>query len=81
MFIHITFMAMKERSYERTLEGMDGTALTAEVKSRFPSTDILIMTGDPNLRTAVSTLKHGAAAGNDALITSDVAPPWAETGT
>jgi signal transduction histidine kinase len=39
---------------------MDGTALTEEVRGRFPETDILIMTGDPNLRTAVATLKHGA---------------------
>lgn len=39
---------------------MDGTVLTEEVKNRFPATDILIMTGNPNLITAVSTLKHGA---------------------
>lgn len=39
---------------------MDGTALTEEVSGRFPGTDILIMTADPNLKTAVATLKHGA---------------------
>ena len=39
---------------------MDGTALTEEVKGRFQSTDMLIMTGNPNITTAVSTLKRGA---------------------
>ena len=39
---------------------MDGTALTEEVGSRFPSTDMLIMTGNPNLTNAVSALKRGA---------------------
>lgn len=39
---------------------MDGTALTEEVRSRFPSTDIIIMTGNPNLTTAVATLRRGA---------------------
>lgn len=39
---------------------MDGTRLTEEVKGRFPATDILVMTGRPTVRTAVSTLQHGA---------------------
>lgn len=39
---------------------MDGTRLTEEVKSRFPSTDMLVMTGLPTVRTAVATLRHGA---------------------
>lgn len=39
---------------------MDGTRLTEEVKGRFPSTDMLIMTGLPTVLTAVATLQHGA---------------------
>jgi signal transduction histidine kinase len=39
---------------------MDGAALTEEVRERFPATDMLIMTGDPSLTTAVATLRRGA---------------------
>ncbi|MDO8803086.1 MAG: response regulator [Elusimicrobiota bacterium] len=38
-----------------------GANLTEEVRSRWPQTDILIMTGQPSLETAISTLKTGAA--------------------
>jgi len=38
-----------------------GGNLAEEVRARWPGTDILIMTGQPSLETAVSTLKTGAA--------------------
>ena len=38
-----------------------GVTLAEEVRGRWPRTDILIMTGQPSLETAVSTLKTGAA--------------------
>lgn len=38
-----------------------GVDLAQEVRDRWPRTDILIMTGQPSLETAVSTLKTGAA--------------------
>jgi len=37
-----------------------GVTLTEEARSRWPETDILIMTGQPSLETAISTLKTGA---------------------
>lgn len=37
-----------------------GVNLAEEVRSRWPRTDILIMTGQPSLETAVATLKTGA---------------------
>jgi len=38
-----------------------GVSLTEEARSRWPETDILIITGQPTLETAISTLKTGAA--------------------
>lgn len=38
----------------------DGAALTEEIHERFPSTDIIVMTGNPTIKTSVSTLTHGA---------------------
>jgi signal transduction histidine kinase len=57
---------LNEREYDCVLTDismpgpMDGTALAEEIRGRFPSTDVLIMTGDPDLTTAVSTLRSGA---------------------
>ena len=38
-----------------------GVDLAEEARNRWPQTDILIMTGQPTLETAISTLKTGAA--------------------
>lgn len=38
-----------------------GVNLTEEARSRWPRTDILIMTGQPSLETAIPALKSGAA--------------------
>lgn len=38
----------------------DGARLVAEIKQRSPSSDVIIMTGLPELETAVATLKSGA---------------------
>ncbi|MBU2573734.1 MAG: response regulator [Elusimicrobia bacterium] len=38
-----------------------GVNLTEEARSRWPETDILIITGNPSLETAIPTLKTGAA--------------------
>ena len=38
-----------------------GVNLAKEARNRWPQTDILIMTGQPSLETAISTLKTGAA--------------------
>lgn len=39
----------------------DGVALTEEIKSRSPETDVILMTGNPSLESAVTGLKHGAS--------------------
>lgn len=39
---------------------LDGARLVAEIKQRSPATDVIIMTGLPELETAVATLKSGA---------------------
>ena len=38
----------------------NGAVLTEEIKARFPSTDVIIMTGSPSVETSVFTLKQGA---------------------
>jgi hypothetical protein len=40
---------------------VNGVALTEEIKHLYPSTDVVIMTGNPSVETAVSTLKYGAS--------------------
>ena len=42
------------------LPDADGTALTKQVKERYPDIDVLIMTGYPTLDTTINTLKLGA---------------------
>ncbi len=37
-----------------------GVLLTEEIKSRSPDTEVILMTGNPSLETAVPALKHGA---------------------
>lgn len=38
----------------------DGEALTKDIKDRFPATDVIVMTGNPTVKTSVSTLTSGA---------------------
>lgn len=41
-------------------ESINGERLTEEIKHKWPSTDVVIMTAYPALETAIPTLKHGA---------------------
>ncbi|MBI4346877.1 MAG: response regulator [Elusimicrobia bacterium] len=40
---------------------LDGAGLVRAVKARFPSTEVIVMTAVPTLKTAISTLKDGAS--------------------
>lgn len=42
------------------MPGMDGMELFRQVREHHPATDIILLTGYPEIRDAVETLKHGA---------------------
>jgi DNA-binding NtrC family response regulator len=43
------------------MPGMDGTELLKNIKKKFPSTDVIIMTGYGTIKTAVESIKLGAS--------------------
>ena len=43
------------------MEGMDGLELLKRIKSRFPNTELIIMTAFASQKTAIAALKNGAS--------------------
>lgn len=46
---------------DRNMPGVDGDALLREIRSKWPDTDVVMMTGEATVKTAVEAMRLGAA--------------------